>query len=93
MPSGIPAAAAISIPASPLAEVDAAAELERGLEVVVDDELGPDVGERPPERDDLGGRRPLQPQLDDGRPAGRRAARRGLVGDECVQPHGKTPCD
>jgi hypothetical protein len=39
IPSVMPASRARSIPGSGLAEVDAAAELERGLEVVVDHEL------------------------------------------------------
>ena len=53
-----------------LAEVDAAAKLERSVDVVVDHELEIEVAERTSERDYLLGRRSLQPQLDHGRAAG-----------------------
>ena len=70
-----------------LAEVDAAAELERGLEIVVDDELGLEIVQGTAELDDLRGRRTLQPQLHDGRTACRGGAGRLRVGHERVDPH------
>ena len=66
-------------PGVALAEMDAGPELERRVDVVVDDQLGGEPVERPSERDDLRGRRALQPQLHDRRAAGRRAPRALLV--------------
>ena len=79
-------------PGVALTEMDADAELERRVDVVVDDQLGVEAGERPPERDHVRRRRALQPQLHDRRPAGRGPPSRLLVGHERVQPHERRPC-
>ena len=62
------------------------AELERRVDVVVDDEGRPEPAEAPPARDDLGGRR-LHAQLDDGGAGLDRPPRRLDVLDDRVHPH------
>ncbi len=74
-------------PGVALAEVDAAAQLERCVDVVVDDQLRVERRELTSQGDDLRRRCPLQPQLDDGRSGpGRRSGGLG-VRDERVEPH------
>jgi hypothetical protein len=67
--------------------VDAAAELERSVEVVVDDELGLEIVQGPAQLDDLCGRGSLQAQLHDGRAPCRGSAGRLRIGHERVDPH------
>ena len=70
------------------AEVDAVGpELERRLDVVVDDERRVELPERPPDLDQLRRRRALQAQLDDGRAAGDRGLRGREVLDDRVHSH------
>ena len=71
--------------------MDAAAELERGLEVVVDHELRSEIAERKAELDDLRGRRTLQTQLHHGRTAGSGGTRCRFVGHDRVDLHETLP--
>ncbi len=70
------------------AEVDAVgAELERRLDVVVDDEGRVELPERPPDLDQLRRRRALEAQLDDGRARGDGGLRGREVLDDRVHSH------
>ena len=70
----------------PYAEMNADPELERRVDVVVDDQLGVEPVERLSESDHLGGRSAHETQLHDRRAACRRTAGALLVGDERVEP-------